>query len=426
MYRTSRSGISANDKIIFGLIGAGGRGTRLILDLVHGNPEVEVKYVCDVDAARGGRAINELENMQGFRPIRKEDMREVYDDKEVDAVLIATPEHWHALAFIWACQAGKDVFIEKVISMSIFEGIKMIEATQKYNRIVQCGTQNRSADFAFSARDYIKEGKLGKIIKVKTYCILPGESPFHLRPDSPVPEGLNWDLWLGPARMIPYNIGRHKAPYDWWDYSPGLQQAMNTHVVDFARMVIGDPDDPLSVHCTGGRVLFDDDKDIPDMQIATFDFGDLVMTSESGVFGNYMYKSPPEVRFGDIFPDWRVTSTRTEIYGTEGLMLLEIMGGGWIVIDNEGKIREKELGYFPDEAHLKDFVTCLKTRTTPNSDIIQGHKSSVLIHLANLSYRTGNQHLLYDGKKGIIKNSEEANIIDRGFYRTAYNIPDVV
>jgi predicted dehydrogenase len=213
--------VSANEKIVLALIGAGGRGTQLILGIQKNCPGVEVKYICDVDNNKGGRAINELEKQQKIKPLWLEDMRHVFDDKDVDGVIIATPEHWHALAMVWACQAGKDVYVEKNISHSIFEGKKMIEAANKYKRIIQCGTQNRSAPYSFSARDYIQSGKLGNIVMVKTYCMLPGSYPWFLKPDSDVPEGLNWNLWLGPAAMIPYNISRHKAWYDWWAYSGG-------------------------------------------------------------------------------------------------------------------------------------------------------------------------------------------------------------
>jgi predicted dehydrogenase len=414
---------SANEKIILGLIGAGGRGTNLILDFNKNCPGIEVKYICDVDATRGGYAIEELRKKQNFKPQYVEDMRRVFEDKDVDAVIIATPEHWHALSMIWACQAGKDVYVEKVISMSINEGEKMIKATQKYKRIVQCGCQNRSGDFSFSARDYIQSGKLGKVVLLKSYCILPGGRPWLVKPDSPVPEGLNWDMWLGPAHKVPYNISRHKAVYDWWEYSPGKHMAMATHVLDLARMVLGDPDDPNSVYCTGGRVLYNDKRDIPDIQVVTFDYSNFAFTCESAEFGTYMAKTSAEIRFGKIFPDWRLDSTRIEIYGTEGLMYLEIMGGGWQVFDKDGKIRDQEHGYFPDEKHQKNFIECIRSRKTPNADIIQGHKSACLIHLANLSYRTGNKQLFYDKKEGIINNSAEANEISRGYYRTPYTIP---
>jgi predicted dehydrogenase len=413
----------ANEKIVLGIIGCGARGTTLILDFQKNCPGVEVKYVCDVDSIRGGYAIEQLGKLQGYRPKWVEDMRRVFEDKDIDAVIIATPEHWHALAFIWACQAGKDVYIEKVISMSINEGEKMIEAAQKYNRIVQCGTQSRSGEFSFSARDYIKSGKLGKLVNVKTYCLLPGEKPWFLKPDTEAPPELNWDMWLGPAHKVPYNVSRHKGSYEWWEYSPGFQMAMTQHVVDLARMAIGDPDDPRSVYCAGGRVLYDDKRDIPDMQAVTFDYRDFVMTCETGWFGNYMDKSGPEVRFGTKFPDWPLLSTRTEIYGTEGLMYLEVQGGGWQVFDNEGNLRDQDKGYYPDKNHQINFIESIRQRKTPNAGIVQGHKSATLIHLANLAYRVGDKQLFYDNKTGKITNSELANTISEGYYRETYSLP---
>jgi predicted dehydrogenase len=416
----------ANDTVVLGLIGAGGRGTQLILELWNSCPGIEVKYICDVDSTRGGRAISELEKGQGYKPIWVEDMRKVFDDRDVDAVIIATPEHWHALAFIQACQAGKDIYIEKNLSQSIPEGMRMIEAAQKYNNIVQVGTQNRNAEYAYSARDYIKNGNLGKIISVKSYCLLSGHLAWSLKPDSPTPETLNWDMWLGPAPEVPYNVSRHKAPYDWWEYSPGLQMAMAAHVVDLARLVLDDPDDPKSVCCSGGRYLYPDNRPIPDMQAVTFEFNDFLMTLEGARFGNYMAKSGPKVRFGNEFPVWNLNSTRTEIYGTNGLMFLEVMGGGWQVVGDDGEILEQEHGYFPDEAHLKDFINSIRQRKTPKGNLIQGHKSAALIHLANLSYRVGNKQLYYDGSSGKLLNSELANTISEGSYREPYVLPAVI
>ncbi|RIH67005.1 gfo/Idh/MocA family oxidoreductase [Mariniphaga sediminis] len=414
-----------NDKIILALIGAGARGTQLILSTQENCSGVEVKYVCDVDKGRGGRAISVLKKRQKKKPKYVEDMRHVYDDKDVNAVIIATPEHWHALATVWACQAGKDVYVEKNISLSISEGEKMIEAAKKYNRIIQCGTQNRSALYSFSARDYIQSGKLGKIVLVKTYCMLPGGSPWILKPNSEIPEGLNWDLWLGPASMVPYNVSRHKAWYDWWAYSGGQVLAGDaSHVLDLARMVIGDPDFPNSVYCAGGRVLFDDNREVPDYQTITFDYGNFLMTCESSKYGNYLSKTSTEIRHGNLFPNWQLNSTRIEIYGTEAMMYLGRHGGGWQVIGNDSQVLDEEYGYFPDEAHQQNFLESVRTRKIPNGDIKQGHCSANLVHLANLSYRAGKKHLLFDGKK--ITNSEEANFLDNRIYREGYEIAEVI
>jgi predicted dehydrogenase len=163
---TNNKGKNAGDKVILALIGAGSWGTNLIIEAAGLNENVSVRYICDVDDTRGGRAIEEVGKIQGFKPFSVRDMRKIFDDKEVDGVMIATPEHWHGLATVWACQAGKDVYVEKCISHSIYEGQKMIEASMKYERVVQCGTMNRSADYGLTARDYIKSGELGDIVTV--------------------------------------------------------------------------------------------------------------------------------------------------------------------------------------------------------------------------------------------------------------------
>ncbi len=418
---------SVNDKVVLALIGAGGRGTQNILSFRKTCPGVEVKSICEVDKERGGRVIDELGKIQKTKPQRVDDMRHVFDDKDVDAVVICTPEHWHALATIWACQAGKDVYVEKNISLNIREGRKMIEAVRKYNRIVQCGFQNRSGAYNMKARDYIRSGKLGKITLVKTYCMLPGTKPWILKEDSPVPEGLNWDMWLGPAPRVPYNVSRHKAWYDWWAYSGGLDLASDaSHVMDLARMVLGDPDNPVSTFCAGGRVLFDDKRDIPDNQTITYDFGDFPMTCESSNYGDYMSKSTPEVRYGNLFPNWPFSSCRMEIYGTEGMMYLGRHGAGWQVLGTDSKVIAEEYGYFPDEEHQKDFIKCVRTRQVPNGNVEQGHKSAILIHLANMSYRVGKKQLNFDNTTERVTNSEEANIIAQGSYSPGYEIPEIV
>jgi predicted dehydrogenase len=418
---------SVNDKIVLALIGAGGRGTSVILGMQQCTPGVEVKYVCDVDSSRGGRAISELEKQQGFKPERIEDMRHAFDDKDVDAVVLCTPEHWHALGTVLACQAGKDVYVEKNISVSILEGRKMAEAAAKYNRIVQCGTQNRSAAYSFSARDYIQSGKLGKVVSVKTYCMLPGSGPWFLKPDSPVPDGLNWDRWLGPAPQVPYNVSRHKAWYDWWAYSGGLAMAGDaSHVMDLARMALGDPGHPKSVYCAGGRVLYDDEREIPDYQSVTFDFGSFPMTCDSSYYGEYLSKTKSEIRFGKDFPNWSLNSTRIEIYGTNGMMYLGRHGGGWQVFGENMELLDQEYGVFPDEVHQQNFIESVRSRKTPNASIEEGQKSATLVHLANLSYRVGGKQLLFDGSTEKFINSEEANKLDNRNYRNEFMMPDLV
>lgn len=414
---------SATDKIVLALIGAGGRGTSVILSMQKNTPNVEVKYVCEVDDARGGQAIDELSKSQGYAPQRVKDMRRVFDDRDVDAVVICTPEHWHAPATMRACEAGKDVYVEKNISHSMILGSQMVRAAEKYERVVQCGTQNRSAGFALAAKDYISSGKLGNIVHVKVYCMLPGGKPWFLKPDSPIPEGLDWEQWLGPAEKVPYNVSRHKAWYDWWDYSGGNALAGDAiHGLDLARMVLGDPDHPASVYATGDRVLFDDERDVPDILSISYDFERFNLSCVSSEFGGYMTKTPSKIRFGKNFPHWDQNSTRIEIYGTEGMMYLGRMGGGWQVLGKEGEILAQEYGMFPDIEHQLNFMDSIRNRKTPNANIWEGHKSASLIHMANLSHRVGNKQLVFDGLKETFSNSPEANDLNITEFRSGFEI----
>ncbi len=238
------------------MIGAGNWGTNLILTVAGINKNVFVKYVCDVDDTRGGHAITELEKIQKVKPVRVRDMRKVYDDPEVDGVIVATPQHWHALATIWACQAGKDVYVEKNITLNIREGQKMIEAAMKYERIIQCGTQNRSSDYALTARDYIKSGQLGEVVAVNVMGLLNGPVPFNEKEREKAPDTIDWNMWLGPAPEVPYSVSRNKSNL----LLLGLFRRIAFgngchHQVDLARLVLDNPGFPKSVYCTGGRYL---------------------------------------------------------------------------------------------------------------------------------------------------------------------------
>jgi predicted dehydrogenase len=411
----------ANNKVILALIGAGGRGTQVIFGLQQCAENVEVKYVCDVDNQRGGNAIKELSKLQGYEPSRVADMRRVFDDGDVDAVVITTPEHWHALATIRACEAKKDVFVEKNVCLSLEEGRKMIEAARRNNVVVQCGTQNRSAGYALSARDYIASGKLGAVVTVKAYCMLPGTREWILKPDSEIPEGLDWNGWLGPADSVAYNVSRHKAWSDWWAYSGGAAMSGDaSHVIDLARMALGDPGLPQTVFCVGGRVIFSDKRDIPDNQTVVFDMGKYPISLESSQYGNYMYKTPQEVRYSDKFPEWRNNSTRIEIYGTNGLMFLGRHGGGWQVFGKDWELLEQDTGYFPDEAHHRNFIDCIRSRKTPNAPVEQGVLSANMINLANLSYRSGKKALKIDAETETIFENDEAAKLDKRSYRDGF------
>ena len=210
----------ANDKIVLALIGAGGRGVPTIISCCKVNTGVEIKTVCDVDDTRSSFAVSEIEKQLGYRPATTRYMKEIMDDRDIDAVWIATPDHWHALATIWACQAGKDVYVEKTPSLCIWEGRKMIEAARRYRQIVQAGYQNRSGAYLAKARDLIQSGKLGQVVHIRIFNLLPG-SKWLPDPESEAPATLDWNEWLGPAPYRPFNKGALSGWYYYYDYNPG-------------------------------------------------------------------------------------------------------------------------------------------------------------------------------------------------------------
>jgi predicted dehydrogenase len=430
---------SANEKVVLGLIGAGGRG-RMVIKNMAKLDNVEVKYVCDVEDKRGEQAVAELEKQGGAAPKFVREMREVLDDKDVDAVVVATPEHWHALATVRACQAGKDVYVEKNVAASIWEGRKMVEAARKYKRIVQAGTQTRSAPYMFAARDYIAEGGLGKVLYAKVfgmYSFVYGGYPRKTGPDGEVPAGLDWDKWLGPVPHQPYNQQLHRQWYGYWRFSGG-NGSDAIHTLDAARMVLGDPPHPKSVQCVGGRWKFDEGEDdgvMPDVEIATYEFDKMAMSFDcTGFTEKYMFKTPMSIRQSDQFPFWPLNTSRIEIYGTKRMMYVSRVGGGWQVLEagpselgeGFGNVVAQQYGRFPDEPHAANFIDCIRSRQTPNADVEQGHKAACLEHLANLSYRLGNVQLRFDGDTETFLDNDEANGHLKPSYRKPYVMPDEV
>jgi predicted dehydrogenase len=423
----SKNQKSPGDKVILSLIGAGSWGTNLTQNIVELDSNIEFRYVCDVDDTRGGAAIDAIRKKQQFQPLRVRDMRKVFDDREVDGVIIATPQHWHGLASIWAMQAGKDVYVEKCVSFTIGEGQKMTEAAMKYERILQCGTQNRSAPYNFRARDYIRSGELGQVVAVEVMELDEGPVPFREKEGEKAPGTIDWDMWLGPAAKVPYSVSRNKSWHYYWDYSGGPELSLGAiHQIDLARFVLGDPDFPRSVYCAGGRYLFNDKRDIPDYQMTTFDYGNFIMTLQTGAFTPYMSKAGMEIRDGDLFPEWKLNCEKIIIYGTKRVMYLGRMGAGWQVFDKGGNIVAQEYGRYPLRAHLGNFVDCIRSRNQPNAGIEQGHKSSVLVHLANLSYRSGCRQLLFSPEYETITNNSQAQVLAGGYYRKGFEIPDPV
>ncbi len=414
-----------SDKIVLALIGAGGWGSNLALETAGLESNAEFKYICDVDDTRGGRAVAELGRIQGYMPQRVRDMRKVFDDPDVDAVIIATPTHWHALAALWAMQAGKDVYVEKCITHNVREGQILAQAAMKYERIFQCGLQNRSAGYNIKAAEYIKSGGLGKILNASVTGLLDGPIPFNERPDEGTPDHINWDMWLGPAPKVPYSVSRNKSWLSYWDFSAGFSFEDTIHQFDLMRFVLGDPGFPRSITCSGGRNALEDNRQVPDNQSVLYDFGNFTVNLLSGDFTPYMYKAPPEIRFGDNFPDWMNNGDKIVIYGTQAMMLLGRMGGGWQVTGRDGEILAQMPGRFPLRDNLQNYLDCIRSREIPNSDIIQGHLSSSMLHYANISLKQGCKQLEIDAENESVINNPGANELARGKYRRGFELPAV-
>jgi len=417
--------LGANERVNLALIGCGGRGRIVTRGLIeHG---AQVTYICDLHEERLETTAKEIDGIQGRRPKKARRMRQVLDSKDVDAVMIGTPDHWHAPASILACQAGKDIYVEKPHAHNIWESRKLIEAARKYNRIVQVGTQNRSAPYNFAAVEYIKSGKLGNIPLVKVYNMKPGGA-FHLGDAGRPPSGFDWDAWLGPAPERPYHQhifrgGWHK----FWDFSGGDMADDGIHQLDLAMMLMGDPGIPGAVSCSGGRLAHkDDDAEVPDLQVVSYDFDSFVMTFELTGYPRYMRKTTGTIRRNDEFPYWTQNATRIELYGSELMMTIGRHGGGWVVMTSGGKVVDKMYGRFPDAPHQQNFIESVKSRKLPNADVEILHDSCALVHLGNIAHRVGNLTLRFDPKAERFIGSTEANKLLKRRYRRKYEVPERV
>ncbi|UCE47512.1 MAG: Gfo/Idh/MocA family oxidoreductase [Phycisphaerales bacterium] len=412
----------ANDKIVIGVMGLGGRGTYLAESFAK-RPDAEIAYLCDADTRRYARAREAVEEAQNRRPKLVQDFRRILEDRSVDVLVNATPDHWHALGSIMACQAEKDVYVEKPMAHNIREGRKMIEAARKYKRIIQVGMQTRSAPYTKKARDYVQSGKLGDVYLVRVFNMMQhrrqGDSP-----NRPVPEGFDYDMWCGPAPMIPYNPSRRWL--NQWEFSCGPIAGDAVHQLDLARYLVNDPPYPQTVTNAGGVNSLKDGRETPDTQFATFEYGSLTLMLEAALWTPYMKKTPGDIRDSDRFPNFPFSSTKVEVCGTEGFMQYSRHGGGWQAFNSNSELVHSEYGRQADKEHKDDFLDCIRTRNKPNANAEIGHQSVLLCHLANISYRVGNKQLEFDPETETFINNDQANNYLGRKYRKPWVLPDEV
>lgn len=403
----SRNAWGANESVNLTVIGLGGRGVDHINFLAR-VPGAHIAAVCDVNQAAAERAAALVEKNSGRKPKTYADMRRVFEDKDIQAVTMATPNHWHALGTVWACQAGKDVYVEKPACHNVYEGGKMVEAARRYNRMVQVGSQSRSMPFRRQAIDLLRAGIIGDIYMAKGNCFKRRKSIGKAAVE-PVPAGIDWDQFLGPAPMRPFTMNRFKYNWHWfWDTGNGDIGNQGAHELDFARWALG-KNMPRAVSCTGGKFAYDDDQETPNTQLATFDYG-----TQQLVFDVRGLPTPPEeaVMIGDI------------IYGTEGFMAADWAGFRVFKGDDKQPVQEFKVDAkdaYDTAPHLDNFVKAVRSRRREdlNAEVAEGVASANLAHLANISYRVG-RRLQFDGAK--FGTDAKANALLTREYRKPYSL----
>jgi predicted dehydrogenase len=428
--RVWASSESVGDKLRLGVIGLGGRGNSLLQGFIE-RPDCQVVVLCDPNKQRLSYAAEKALSLAGSTPATTTNLDEVLSDDKIDAVVIATPDHWHAPATVFACQAGKHVYVEKPICKHIWEGQKAVEAARKYDRVVQSGMQSRSAPYSIVAREYIRSGKLGDILLCRVHNQKPEEPPIETCEDSAPPNFLDWDRWNGPCTNTNFNSAKFGHWAAFWDYGGGEVANDGVHQLDLACMVLDIDELPKSVYSLGYKRA-GSCAEVPDTIATTYEFENFAFpfVFQQTLQGDYMLKSDQAVRDGDLFPYWPQNGERVEIYGTKGVMQLCRHGGGFQVFarpkSRQPVVAAQEFGRFPDAVHKEDFVSAIRAGRKPNSDIEIGYRSAAICHFANMSFRVGNEFLKIDPSSGKILNNDAAQELARGEYRKPYAIPDQV
>jgi predicted dehydrogenase len=371
---------SANDRLRVAVVGVRGRGMSHVSGF-NGRNNCEIVTICDCDEAVIGKAMEAVTKVRGEAPKFEKDFRRVIDDKNIDIVAIATPNHWHALMAVWALRAGKDVYVEKPVSHNVREGRMIVEAARKHGKICQTGTQSRSATGMRQAIEYVLSGKIGKVDLAYGTCYKRRPSIGKVNSEQPIPKTIDYDLWCGPARKLP--LMRKNLHYDWhwtWEYGNGDLGNQGIHEMDKARWGLGKNELPTSVVSVGGRFGYEDDGETANTQLCLFGYDD----------GAHLIF---EVR-GLPTKDYKGAMVGNIYFGTEGYVVCPNYTSG-IAYDNDGK-KVAEFKGGGEESHYANFVKAVRNRNYSDltADILEGHLSSAMCHLGNISYRLGQETTL--------------------------------
>ncbi len=362
--------LGANNRVRLGVMGVNGRGSDLAGGFTR-LADAEIAYVCDVDERAIAKGLKAATDGQRPAPKTTGDFRRILEDPTVDALVVAAPDHWHGPATVLACAAGKHVYVEKPACHNAHEGELMIAAARKFNRVVQVGTQRRSAPQIIEAMEKVRGGTIGRVRFSRGWYTATRGSIGHGQP-TPVPAWLNWELWQGPAPERPFRDNLVHYNWHWfWHWGTGELGNNGIHALDLCRWGLG-VDFPRRITSGGGRYYFEDDQETPDTNVVTFDFGDKAISWEGRSCQRHGFE---DSMFGAAF------------YGDKGTLVTD--GVTSTLFDADDKPAGKITGSGSDTPHLQNFVDCVRTGARPHADIEHGHKSTLLCHLGNIAWRVG-------------------------------------
>jgi predicted dehydrogenase len=450
--------LGANDRVRVAVCGVRGRGNNHI-EGYEKLPNVEIAALCDVDESVLTQRLGEIEKAGFKRPDGYSDVRKLLEDKSIDAISVATPNHWHSLIGIWAVQGGKDLYVEKPMSHNTFEGKQLVAAVQKYNRICQHGSQSRSNPGMIEGIKHLSDGTIGDVYMARALCFKWRPSIGHA-PQEAVPAGVNYDLWTGPAPMKPFTKNRFHYNWHWiWDTGNGEVGNQAIHEIDIARWGLG-VSFPTYVAATGNHFMFDDDQQTPNWLNAAFYFDEpdgkrkmmevsvrpWITNHEAEIgTGAYSSKGVPAAGLAapapkpapvaatakaapaaaSLGPKDNVTNTIGNVfYGSKGYLGMDGYDTYKTWIGDNVQPGPTGNG---DGDHWANFIDCVRSRNKEDlhAPIEEGHKSVTLVHLANASYRLG-RSLKFDPKTQEVIGDDEANVMLRGTYRAPYVVPEKI
>jgi predicted dehydrogenase len=422
--------LGANDRAQVALIGCGGRGLH-VAKLMREVPNVDFVAVCDVYDPHAARAKEWAgPQCQSFR-----DFRRVLELKEMDAVLIATPDHWHAIPAVLACQAGKDVYVEKPLAHNVREGRAMVEAARRHNRVVQVGTQQRSAPHYAEVARIIQSGDLGRVHFVRIWNYV-NMYPAGIGPaaNSEPPPNVDWDMYLGPAPFVPFNKNRFIGTYRWfWDYGGGMVTDFGIHRFDSLHQIMA-VHAPRAVHASGGRFGLSEGAETPDIVQVTYEYPGFILSYEAcmlnahGAGGRTPGKKYYQTRGADDRPHGEA------YYGTNGTLIVDRLGfeiypelkaasGPGAAGSKSDTVtarmdRKERTAEDTTALHVRDFIECVRSRRKPAADVETGHRSSIVSHLGNIAFRTGRKLRWDAAKEEIVNDPEAATLLTRQARKT--------